>query len=192
MPRAVLVSATLLLLCAGCVSYSNLPDAIRVHGSIPQNTQTVSIQSLPMKQGAMMNVEDPLDPPLLLARSLKEVLARKRPGWKIEIDSGQASPIRSDIAVRAEIVEVDGGSAGARFWIGFNAGAAQSTIRVSILDRAGKELAVAPISHSTMCPLGWCTDSNKMMIQRNLQSLAEEVAEFVVNPSEYEKRKEAR
>ncbi|MGH7773205.1 MAG: DUF4410 domain-containing protein, partial [Candidatus Binatia bacterium] len=97
----------------------------------------------------------------------------------------------SDLVANAEILEVDGGSAGARFMIGFSAGAARSVVKVSVLDRAGKELANAEIFHSTMCPIGWCAESNEGMIQRNLQSLAGEVADFIINPPEYEKRKRA-
>lgn len=190
--KSIWILGALVFLCAACVSYSELPERVKIQGPVPQNIRSISIQSIPMKRGTLINVDGPIDAPLLLAQSLKEALMRKEPGWKIELEQGQTGPMKGDLIARTEILEVDGGSTGARFWIGFNAGAAQSTVRVSILDGAGRELAVAPISHSTMCPLGWCTDSNEVMIQRNLQSLAEEVAEFVINPSEYEKKKGGR
>ena len=92
-----------------------------------------------------------------------------------------------DIAVVTELINIDGGSSALRFWIGFSAGAAESLVNVTILDKAGKELASAKISTRTMCPVGACVESNVDTARRNLNSLASEAAEFILNPGEYEK-----
>jgi hypothetical protein len=39
-----------------------------------------------------------------------------------------------------------------------------------------------------MCPIGACVESTEATVRRNLQSLAGEVADFIVNPAEYEKK----
>jgi uncharacterized protein DUF4410 len=93
------------------------------------------------------------------------------------------------IAVTTKLVKIDGGSSGLRFWIGLGgAGAATSTVRVSVLDKTGNELARATISESSECPAGACVESNEAAVQRNLSSLAGDVAEFILDPAKYVKK----
>jgi hypothetical protein len=126
---------------------------------------------------------------MMLATSVRKALARRNPNWRLEIQDGQNPANKTDLVLRSEFVEIDGGSTAMRFLIGFHAGAAQSIVQVSILDGGGKELAAGRISHSTMCPAGLCTDSNERMIQRNFDGLANEIAAFVIDPAEYQKGK---
>ena len=75
------------------------------------------------------------------------------------------------------------------FWIGLSTGTILSKVRVSILDKTGKDLAKANISEHTGCPVGACTESTDAMVQRNLKNLAEDVAQFIADPAGYEKKK---
>jgi len=41
-----------------------------------------------------------------------------------------------------------------------------------------------------MCPIGACIESNEDSIQRNLKSLADEIASFVSDPAAYKAKSE--
>ena len=147
------------------------------------------MQPTAMQAGTIKNVDGLTDAPQFFARSLKSALEIKQPGWQIGLADEQGAMPDADINIETEIVGVDGGSAGLRFWIGFSAGATESTVKVTILDKTGRELATAKISERTMCPIGACVESNEATVRRNLQSLAAEAADLIINPAEYEKKK---
>ena len=182
---------SLALFCAACISVAELPEPVKVQAPLPQGARSVVIRPTAMKPGAIKNVEGLTDAPQLFARSVKDALGLKQPGWQIRLADEQGTIPGADITINTELLNIDGGSAGLRFWIGFSAGAAESTVKVSILDKTGKELATAQISERTMCPIGACVESNEDTVRRNLKSLAEDVAEFIMNPAEYEKKKES-
>jgi len=190
MQKSIWLLSALVFLCSACVSVSELPSPVKIHGPLPQDTRSIVIQSMPMKPGTARNVGGLTDAPQLFTRYLKEALALKQPRWQIRLAEMKGAAPPADITVITELREIDGGSAGLRFWIGLAAGAAQSKVKVSIQDKTGKDLATANISERTMCPIGACVESNEDTIRRNLKSLAGEVAEFIVNPAEYKKRKE--
>ncbi len=191
MQKSIWLLGVLAFLCSACVGVSELPEPVKIHGLLPQDTRSIVIQSIPMKPGTTKNVEGLTDAPQLFTRYLKEALALKQPSWQIKLAEVQGVVPAGDITVITELREIDGGSAGLRFWIGFSAGEARSTVKISILDKTGKDLATANISERSMCPIGACVGSNEGTIRRNLQNLAGEAAEFIVNPAEYEKRKES-
>ncbi len=188
MNKSTGVLISLALFCAGCVSVAELPKRVNIQAPLPQGTRLVLIQAMPMKPGTIKNVESLTDAPQQLARSVKAALALKQPGWQIQLaDEEGATPDR-DITIRMELLEIDGGSAALRFWIGLNTGATQSRVSVLILDKTGRDLATAEISESTICPVGACVESNEATVRRNLQSLAGDVAEFIMDPAEFEKK----
>jgi hypothetical protein len=125
----------------------------------------------------------------LFTRDVKDALALKQPGWQIKLADGESAMADRDITITTELLEIDGGSAALRFWIGITTGAAQSTVAVSVLDKAGKNLATAKISERTICPVGACVESNEDTVRRNFRDLAAEVADFIMNPAEYAKKK---
>jgi hypothetical protein len=180
------------LICGGCVSTAELPERTEIQAPLPQGTQSAAIRALPMKPGTVKNVEGAIDAPHMLAGYVKEALALKRPGWQIRLADPGGAPISEDISITLELVQIEGGSAALRFWIGLNTGATQSIVNVSTADKTGKALASTKISESTVCPVGACVESNDEMVRRNLQSLAAEIAEFVLDPAQYEKDRQAR
>jgi hypothetical protein len=182
-----LLGFLLLLVSAGCVTQAT-PQQLSVGSQVPQNIQSVEVHLLPMAAGIVKNFDQSKVSPQMLVRSLKSLLEAKRPDWQIFVVDAMTSPAQGDIRVVTEMIEIDGGSAGLRFWIGFNAGATQSTARITIKDKSGGDVASGNISASRMCPIGACTISNETMIEETLRELASEIAEFVVNPTEYQKR----
>ena len=182
----------LALFCAGCVSVAEMPEQVRVQAPLPQGTQSIAIRSAPVKPGTIKNVDSLADPSQLMTGYVRDALMLKQPTWQIRsADERGASP-EGDIVATVEFLTIDGGSAALRFFIGFSAGSAQSKVRVVILDKTGKELASATLSERTMCPLGSCPEGNEATIKRNLRNLAGEVAEFIENPTQYEKKGESK
>jgi len=179
------------LLGAGCVSTGELAKNVNIQAPLPSGIRTVVIQAVPMKPGALKNVEGLADAHQLFARYLKDALAPKQPGWQVRVADEQGALADRDIIISTELLEIDGGSAALRFWIGLDTGATQSRVRVSILDKTGRDLLTTEISERTICPVGACTESNEAIADRNLQSLAGDVAEFILDPAGYQKKREA-
>lgn len=177
------------LFSAACVSVAELPERAQINAPLPQGIQTVTIRPTAITPGAIKNAENLADAPQFFAQALQTALELKQPGWQIRLADDRGDVMSGDLTVVTELINIDGGSAGLRFWIGFSAGAAESVVKVTVLDKSGKELATAKISERTMCPIGACVESNEATVRRNIQSLAGEVAEFVLNPAQYEKNK---
>jgi hypothetical protein len=181
----------LLLFCAGCVSTAELQQGVRVQAPVPQDTQSVVIRPTVLTPGAVKNVEGLTDAPQVFARSLRDALQKQQPTWESTLADGQSVVPERGIAITTELLNIDGGSAALRFWIGLNTGAAESTVKVSVLDKMGAELATAQISNRTICPVGACVESNEGTVRRNLESLAEETAAFIIDPAAYQKKKQS-
>ncbi len=188
--RTIGLVLSLAALLGGCVSTGELPEHANIQGPLPQNVRFVAIQAMPMKPGTIRNVDKLTltDAPPLFVGDLKDALALKQPSWQIKLASEGDATSDQDLIIATELLEIDGGSAALRFWIGLNTGAILSRVKVSILDKTGKDLANANISEHTACPVGACTDSTEAMVQRNLKNLAEDVAQFIADPAGYEKK----
>ena len=180
--------ALLALCCAACVSTSGAPERVNVVTPMPREIGSILIQVAPMKAGSMKNIQGLNDAPQRFAREVMAALKLKRPDWQIALADPTAGGANADLLVAAEILEMDGGSASSRFWIGFGAGKARSTAQVSIRDRDGRELASAVLSQATSCPTGACTESNEAMVLANLKDLAADAAAFISNPIEFRQR----
>jgi len=181
----------LALVCAGCVSTAELQEGVRVQAPVPPDTQSVVIRPTVLRADAVKNVEGLTDAPQVFARSLRDALQKQRPTWESTLADAQSVVPERGIAVRTELVNIDGGSAALRFWIGLGTGAAESAVKVSVLDKTGAELATAQIANRTICPVGACVESNEDTVRRNLASLAEETAAFIIDPAAYQKKKQA-
>jgi hypothetical protein len=182
----------LAVFCAGCVNVGGPSEGIQAQHPVPQDPRVVLIRPTVLEPDAVKNVEGLADAPQLFARALHTALLKKRPNWESAIVEGQAVVPNGGIAIKTELVKIDGGSAALRFWIGLGTGSAESAVKVSVLDETGSELAAAQLSNSTMCPVGWCTESNEATVRRNLEGLAEETAEFIVDPAEYQKKAQSK
>lgn len=191
MRKLTFLLAVLGLFCAGCVSTAELQQGVRVHAPVPQDTQVVVLRPTVLKPGAAKNVEGLTDAPQVFAQSLRGALQKQRPGWECVLADPQSVVPERGIAVKTELLNVDGGSAALRFWIGLGTGAAESTVQVSVLDKMGGDLATAQIANRTICPVGACVESNEGTVRRNLEALAQETAAFIIDPAAYQKVKQA-
>ena len=181
----------LLLVCAGCVSTAELQEGVRVQAPVPPDTHAVVIRPTMLRPDALKNVEGLTDAPQVFARSLRDALQKQRPAWASTLADAQSVLPERGIAVTTELLNIDGGSAALRFWIGLNTGAAESAVKVSVLDKMGAELATTQIANRTICPVGACVGSNEETLRTNLEGLAEETAAFIINPAAYQKRKQS-
>jgi Domain of unknown function (DUF4410) len=182
----------LALFCAGCVNVASPSGGVRAPGLVPQDPRAVVIRPTLLKPDAVRNAEGLTEAPQLFARSLRVALQKKRPTWESALIEGEGAVSEGGIAITTELVKIDGGNAALRFWIGLGAGTAESAVNVSVLDSTGRELATAQLSNRTTCPVGWCTESNEATVRRNLESLAEEAAEFIIDPAEYQKKTQSK
>jgi hypothetical protein len=171
-----------------CVSVAQLPESARIQAPLPQQIRTVMIRPTTLSPGAIKNVDGLTDAPEFFGRSLKSALESKQASWQVRLVDESSDTSDADIVLATQLVSIDGGSAGLRFWIGFSAGAAESVANATIFENTGKELATVKILERTMCPVGACVESNEATVRRNLQSLAGEVAEFIIHPAEYAKK----
>lgn len=184
---SVLLSTVLLL--AGCTSVEERAEGTRIQAPLPKDVRSAVIQAQPMKEGALKNVKGLDDAPQFFARVLKSELIPRHPDWQIAVAGEKDAVSNPDLTVNTELLEVDGGDAALRFLVGFGAGAVVSRVKVSVVDRAGRELAASEISEHTSCPLGACAEDNEPLVRQNLKSLAHGTAQFITNPPEYEKRR---
>jgi len=179
----------IMLLTAGCASFAELEKNAKVGAPVPPDTRSAVIYPTAIKPDAIKNVDGLTGAPQLFGRLLQDALKAKRPSWDTRLIEASDPVPDLSIAITTELLKIDGGSSGLRFWIGLGgAGAATSTVRVSVLDKTGKELASATISESSECPVGACVESNEAAVQRNLSSLAGDVAEFILDPARYVKK----
>jgi hypothetical protein len=179
----------LFVLVNSCVSVADLPKPVNISGSIPEDTRSLAIRVAPSKPEVLNNAGGLVDAAPFLARYIRDAVALKRPDWQVKILEPGSPTAESDLIASIEVASIDGGSAGLRFWIGFSAGATESTVAISLLGKGAKELAQATITERTMCPIGACIDSNENSIQRNLKSLAGEIASFITDPAAYKNEK---
>lgn len=179
------------LFCAGCVTTAELQEGVRMKAPLPSDTQAVVVRPTALKPGAIKNVDGLTDAPQVFARSLRDALQKQRPTWESTIADAQGVVPERGIAVTTELLNIDGGSAALRFWIGLGTGAAESAVQVSVLDKTGGELATAQIANRTVCPVGACVESNEETVRRNLENLAQEAAAFIIDPAAYQKKKQA-
>ena len=114
------------LFSAACVSIAQLPEHAQINAPLPQGIQSVVIRPKIMTPGAIKNAEGLTDAPQFFAQSLKTALQLKQPGWQIRLADEPGDISGGDITITTELVNIDGGSAGLRFRIGFSAGAADS------------------------------------------------------------------
>jgi uncharacterized protein DUF4410 len=189
MPTGRWLLAGIFLVITSCVSVADLPKPVSITAPLPEDARSLSIAVAPSKPGVIKNAGGLANPEPVLAGYVRDALKAKRPAWEIVILEGTLPTVDTDLFASAEILSVDGGSAGLRFWIGFSAGASESTAAVSLFARGAKPLAQVTITERTMCPLGACVDSNEDNIQRNLKNLAAEIAAFITDPAGYKKDK---
>ena len=93
-----------------------------------------------------------------------------------------------DLVVQTTLEEVHGGSAAARFWVGFGAGRSITTVYVKVLKK-GEIIAERRITETTTMPnITTGTYANEDAILQDAPLVARKIAGFVHNPVEFEKK----
>lgn len=175
----------------GSDSTGELSKSVNIQEPLPLGIQSVVIQAVPIKPGTIKNVKGLTDAHQLFARYVKDALAPKKPGWQIKLADEEGALTDRDITISTELLDIDGGSVALRFWMGFGMGETHSRVQVSILDKTGRDLVTAEISERTLGHGGEIEtrlESNETMARRNLQSLAGDVAEFIMDPAGFKKK----
>jgi len=116
----------------------------------------------------------------MLEGSIKLSLQKTNPEFQY-IDAG------SDLNIDVILEELHGGSAAARFWIGFGAGRTVSTVYVKVLK--GQELiAEGRITETTtLTNLVTGNYSNEDALIQDVPQLSRKIAEFVNDPVKFKK-----
>jgi hypothetical protein len=99
----------------------------------------------------------------------------------------QYVPAGGDLNVDIVLEMLDGGSAAARFWVGFGAGRSVSTVFVRI-SRGTETLAEARITETTTMP-NMVTNqwTNEDALMQDVPLVARSIAAFVNDPEKYKK-----
>ena len=96
--------------------------------------------------------------------------------------------VNPDLIVQTTLEEIHGGSAAARFWVGFGAGRSITTVYVKVFKK-DEIIAERRITETTTLPnIATSTYSNEDAILQDAPLIARKIAEFVHNPSEFEKK----
>lgn len=177
-----------LILTSACTSVQEAPMSVNVEAELPADIQSAIIRALPIEPGLIKNIDSNMDEaPEFFARELRIGLSSRYPNWSISVEGAENASSNPDVTITTKILEIDGGSAAKRFWIGFGAGAIKSKVEVSITDSEDKPLATSVIAASTTCPMGVCEDKGMEDIWQNLLNLVDETMKFIQDPGEYEK-----
>lgn len=92
-----------------------------------------------------------------------------------------------DVLIYTQLEEINGGSSAARFWVGFGAGKAVTTVYVKVI-KANNVLAEQRISETTSFTNVMSQNySNDVAIMQDAPLISKKIAEFVKNPTEFGK-----
>jgi hypothetical protein len=96
--------------------------------------------------------------------------------------------VNPDLIVQTTLEEIHGGSAAARFWVGFGAGRSITTVYVKVLKK-DEIIAERRITETTTMPnITTSTYANEDAILQDAPLVARKIAEFVHSPTEFEKK----
>lgn len=116
----------------------------------------------------------------VLEGNLKLAISQENPGWTYKEEG-------YDLLVESKLEQIHGGSAAARFWIGFGAGRSVTTLNVK-LSQDGQLVAERRFNETTTMPNiisdNW---TNEDAITQDAPLVAKKVASFIKDPVEYSK-----
>ncbi|OPY88220.1 MAG: hypothetical protein A4E71_00595 [Smithella sp. PtaU1.Bin162] len=94
----------------------------------------------------------------------------------------------SDISIEINIEEIHGGSAAARFWVGFGAGRSVSTVFVKVFKKGEIQAEARITETTTLTNLATGNYSNEDALMQDVPLISRNIAEFISNPSEYKEK----
>jgi hypothetical protein len=108
-------------------------------------------------------------------------LKRENPNFQFEENS-------PDLKIRAILEQIHGGSAAARFWVGFGAGRSITTLYVTV-EKNDKIIAERRFTETTTMPnIVSGAYANEDAIIQDAPLIARKIAEFVKDPVAFEEK----
>ena len=117
----------------------------------------------------------------VLQTNLNMALKRENPNFQFEENS-------PDLKIKAILEQVHGGSAAARFWVGFGAGRSITTLYVTV-EKNDKIIAERRFTETTTMPnIVSGAYANEDAILQDAPLIAHKIAEFVKDPVAFEEK----
>jgi len=178
----IIITALTGVMLAGCTS--TMPPKI----SIDNNYNTLGVKTAAVNMDCSNVKSDNIDPASVadycqILNSAAKAAIRKKTGYTIS-----DNPADLDIEIKLE--EIYGGNAVARTMVGLGAGRSAITAFVGIA-KDGKVIAEGRLIETSTLPdvvgNAW---SNDEIIMHDLGTLGGKIADFVVNPRDFEEKQE--
>lgn len=112
----------------------------------------------------------------LIESQLKSSIQRQNPNLEYSTEL-------PDIVIESKIEQINGGSAGARFWVGFGAGRSVTTIFTRV-SKGGQIIAERRFSETTTMPTMGVWDNDSAILQ-DAPIVAKKIATFIRDPLAY-------
>jgi len=117
----------------------------------------------------------------VLQANLKMALKRENPNFQFEENS-------PDLKIKAILEQIHGGSAAARFWIGFGAGRSITTIHITV-EKNDKIIAERRFTETTtLTNIMTGNYANEDAIIQDAPLIAKKIAEFVEDPVAFDEK----
>lgn len=171
----------LVLLTSGCAS--TLPEIAKINNNYSMdNIKTFSV-NMDCSKTVLSDIQQNFAESYcqVLEGNIKLSLQKENPTWRFDKDN-------PDMMINATLEQVHGGSAAARFWIGFGAGRSVTTAYVKILKNNAIVAERRFTETTTMPNIASNNWSNEDAITQDAPLIAKKIAEFVHNPVGYESR----
>jgi Domain of unknown function (DUF4410) len=108
-----------------------------------------------------------------LVEGMQEGLADRKTAKPVR--SGETSPGGAVLLIRGSVPQMDPGSQSARYWGGFGAGAARTTIKVEAVD-AGSGKVLFRLEQERRSGVGMFGGDYEKLMHRNLRAIGEDLA----------------
>jgi len=160
-----------------------LPEQTNIYNNYSiQNIRTFSVNidcEKPKLSDIQANFVESYCP--ILEGNIKIALQNENPAWRHDNEN-------PEIIIETILEQVHGGSAATRFWVGFGAGRSVTTVYIKIF-KNNEIIAERRFNETTTMPdLISGSWSNEEAIIQDAHLIAEKIAEFVRNPTDYESR----
>jgi hypothetical protein len=164
----------LLLILNGCAS--TLPDKVDVSKSYSlQGVKTYTLKTT-CGDTQISNLDKAILPDYCqtLESNIKIALRDTNSEFRYELNS-------PDLSIDVNLEVLNGGSAAARFWVGFGAGRSITTVYIKVL-KSGNIIAEGRITETTTMPNLQTGISNESAILQDVPLIAKRIAAFVNDP----------
>ena len=175
---ALLTAMSFCICVAGCATTLPIQSSVK-SGYTLERVKVVSI-STTCPSPKLDNVEPSFTTEYcpMLGSTVRLAIKSKFPSWQIrETDT--------DAQIEVILEELYGGSAQARFWVGFGAGKTATTVYVRVKQNGTVIAEGRLIETSTMPNVNTGNWSNESLLTQDAPLISRKVASFIANPEEF-------